>query len=51
MNFPALVEEEFITPGDLDLFSFADEAEETWAALTRAGLKTPRAGTGGLPGS
>jgi uncharacterized protein (TIGR00730 family) len=41
INFPALVEEEFVAPRDLELFSFADDAEEAWASLVKAGLTIP----------
>jgi uncharacterized protein (TIGR00730 family) len=39
VNFDALVEDCMIEPADLDLFSFADTAEEAWAELLRRGLK------------
>ncbi len=41
INFPALIAEEFVAPGDLDLFAFADDAEETWRALVERGLMVP----------
>ncbi|MCC7346859.1 MAG: TIGR00730 family Rossman fold protein [Variibacter sp.] len=41
VNFDALVEEEMISPSDLDLFCFADDAEEAWAELIRSGLELP----------
>jgi predicted Rossmann-fold nucleotide-binding protein len=31
VNFPALVEEGVISPGDIDLMHFVDTAEEAWA--------------------
>ncbi|MEJ0012710.1 MAG: TIGR00730 family Rossman fold protein [Bauldia sp.] len=43
VNFQALVAEEFVTPGDLDLFAFADDAEEAWRALVERGLTIPPA--------
>ena len=43
-NFERLAEEEMISPGDLDLFSYAEDAEGAWNALVRVGLKPgPRA--------
>jgi len=39
VNFDALIEEGMIAHGDLDLFEFADTAEDAWAALVRRGLK------------
>ena len=46
-NFDALVEHGMIEETDLELFDFADEPEEAWAALLRRGLKahTPAAAT------
>jgi uncharacterized protein (TIGR00730 family) len=38
VNFPALVEEDMISPEDRALFDFADSAEEAWAFLERRGL-------------
>jgi uncharacterized protein (TIGR00730 family) len=38
INFDALVEEGAILPSDLQLFEFADTAEEGWASLVRRGL-------------
>jgi len=38
LNFEALVEEGMIDPDDLDLFSFADDAEAIWSALLAGGL-------------
>jgi uncharacterized protein (TIGR00730 family) len=44
INFKYLAEERMIAAGDLELFSFAEDAESTWAELLRLGLKTgPRA--------
>ncbi len=40
VNFEALAEEGMIAPADLDLFDFANDAEEAWATLRRRGLKT-----------
>ncbi len=35
VDFPALVEEGVISPGDLDLFSYAEEAQEIWDIISR----------------
>ena len=40
INFDALLEAGMITTTDLDLFSFADDAEEAWQCLVDRGLKT-----------
>jgi predicted Rossmann-fold nucleotide-binding protein len=34
-----LIEEGMISPQDLELFEFADTAEQTWEILTRRGLR------------
>ena len=34
VNFPALAEEGVISPGDLDLVSFAETAEEIWKIIS-----------------
>jgi hypothetical protein len=39
VNFERLAGEEMISPGDLDLFSYAEDAEGAWNALVRVGLK------------
>jgi uncharacterized protein (TIGR00730 family) len=39
INFEALVEEGMIDRADLQLFDFADSAEEAWSALQRRGLR------------
>jgi uncharacterized protein (TIGR00730 family) len=39
VNFDALAEEQMISPVDLDLFDFADEADEAWEVLQARGLK------------
>ena len=39
VNFERLAEEQMISPGDLDLFSYAEDAEGAWNALVRVGLK------------
>ena len=39
VNFERLAEEEMISPGDLDLFSYAEDAEGAWNALVHMGLK------------
>jgi uncharacterized protein (TIGR00730 family) len=41
INFQALVDEELVAPRDLDLFAFAESAEETWAILLQRGLTAP----------
>ena len=38
-----LAEEGMIAPADLDLFTFADDAEEVWRTLIARGLKVPPA--------
>jgi uncharacterized protein (TIGR00730 family) len=38
VNFDALLEAGMISPQDLDLFSFADSAEEVWSQLVACGL-------------
>ena len=44
INFEHLVREEMIDRADLELFSFAEDAEEAWSELVRLGLRTgPRA--------
>jgi uncharacterized protein (TIGR00730 family) len=40
INFSALVEEETISRTDLDLFSYAEDAEDAWRELVRRGLNT-----------
>jgi len=40
INFKHLADEGTIAPEDLDLFSFADDAESVWSELLRRGLKT-----------
>ncbi len=51
INFERLAEEQMISPGDLDLFAYADDAESAWSALLRLGLRAgPRpAGYPSLP--
>jgi hypothetical protein len=39
INFERLAEEEMISPGDLDLFRYAEDAESAWDALVNAGLE------------
>jgi uncharacterized protein (TIGR00730 family) len=43
INFDALLEEEMISSDDMELFHFADEAEEAWEILINAGLRLPEA--------
>lgn len=38
INFDTLVEYGTISPGDVELFRFAESAEDAWAALTEEGL-------------
>lgn len=40
INFERLVQEEMIHPEDLDLFAYAETAEEAWECLVRRGLQT-----------
>jgi uncharacterized protein (TIGR00730 family) len=40
INFAALVEEGTIARSDLELFSYADDAEDAWRELIRRGLNT-----------
>lgn len=40
VNFEMLAEEGMISPADLQLFEFAESAEEGWASLVRRGLRT-----------
>ncbi len=39
INFQVLMDHAMITPADLDLFAFADDAEQTWECLLARGLK------------
>lgn len=39
VNLQALLDNEMIAPGDLELFAFADDAEEAWAAMVQKGLR------------
>jgi uncharacterized protein (TIGR00730 family) len=39
VNFERLAEEEMISPGDLDLFCYVEDAESAWDALVRVGLQ------------
>ena len=39
INFDALAEEGMISPEDLQLFEFAETAEEGWASMVRRGLR------------
>jgi len=41
VNFEMLVEEGMISREELDLFTFADDAESTWDALVARGLRVP----------
>lgn len=40
VNFKHLVQEQMIAPNDLELFSFAEDAESAWCELVRRGLCT-----------
>ena len=39
INFELLIEEGMIRAEDLDLFAFAETAEEAWSALVERGLR------------
>jgi predicted Rossmann-fold nucleotide-binding protein len=39
IKFDALAEEGMISPEDLQLFEFAETAEEGWASIVRRGLR------------
>jgi uncharacterized protein (TIGR00730 family) len=41
VSFKALAEEGMISPDELGVFSYADDAEEAWAALLQGGLAIP----------
>ena len=38
IHFPTMVEAGMISPGDADLFGYADDAEEIWSSLMQRGL-------------
>ena len=40
INFEVLAQEGMVAPGDLELFSYASDAEGAWQELTRLGLAT-----------
>jgi hypothetical protein len=42
VNFDALVEHGMVAAKDLELFSYAEDAEEVWAQLTAHGLEPGR---------
>jgi uncharacterized protein (TIGR00730 family) len=44
ISFDTLTEEGMIAPQDLQLFEFAESAEEGWASLTRRALRTLSSG-------
>ena len=46
VDFEALAEEGMISPGDLDLFDYADGAEAGWEKLVRRGLRAHAPGGG-----
>jgi uncharacterized protein (TIGR00730 family) len=48
INFDRLAEEGMISPRDLELFAFADTAEEIWTALVSRGLQA-HSSNGGAP--
>ncbi len=48
INFDRLLEEGMISARDLELFAFADTAEDIWAALVSRGLRA-HASTGDTP--
>jgi predicted Rossmann-fold nucleotide-binding protein len=39
VDFEAVAREGMISPGDLNLFDYADSAEEGWEKLVRRGLR------------
>jgi uncharacterized protein (TIGR00730 family) len=39
INFGSLVDHGMIAPADLELFAYANDAEEAWACLLKQGLK------------
>ena len=39
INFDVLVSEKMISPGDLQLFEFADTPDQAWNSLVRRGLR------------
>lgn len=41
VNLPALVEQDMIDAADLELFEYANSAEEAWHSLVRRGLQVP----------
>ncbi|MCE9521967.1 MAG: TIGR00730 family Rossman fold protein [Alphaproteobacteria bacterium] len=45
INFDALIDEGMIEQADLELFSFAEDAEQVWHQLIRGGLNVPKAPT------
>jgi len=48
VNFDRLAEEGMISPQDLELFAFADTADEIWTALVSRGLRAHSSGDGSL---
>lgn len=42
INFEAMAAEGMIAPRDLDLFDYAEDAEQAWDILLRRGLKIPK---------
>jgi uncharacterized protein (TIGR00730 family) len=42
INFENFVKTKLISPGDLDLFTYADNPQEAWNELKRCGLSIPR---------
>ena len=42
VGFETLVKEGFVAPSDLELFAFAETAEQAWATLTVRGLQPGR---------
>jgi len=47
VNFPALADEGVISPEDLDLIEFAEQAGEIWACINRFYQHAPTTGSGG----
>jgi predicted Rossmann-fold nucleotide-binding protein len=49
INFEALLEAGMISSKDLDLFCFADSAEEVWTQLLESGLSVGSPAPGAAP--
>jgi len=51
LNLDAMLDENLINREDLELFDYADTAEQTWEALVRRGLRISGASSDSQPGS